>query len=73
MSNYNLDAVVKVVAVGIPALLIVLGFFAYVGGYVGEIVAGDEGMKNFGIVLIASGIILYVIEFAVFIYGEYGT
>jgi len=69
--NYNLDVIVKIFAVGIPALLIVLGFFAYIGGFTAEIITGDMGMKNLGIVLMAIGIIIYVIELIAAIYYQF--
>lgn len=70
-SNYSLEAIVKVIAVGVPALLIVLGFFAFMGGFTMEMLTGNVGMKNFGISLIAAGIIIYLIELAVVIYSEF--
>jgi len=58
----GLEAILKVLAVGVPALLIVLGFFAVIGGFTVEAFTGDIGMKNFGIALIIIGIIFYIIE-----------
>jgi len=69
--NYNLDVVVKIFAVGIPALLVVLGFFAYIGGFTVEMITGDIGMKSLGIVLMAIGIIIYVIELIAAIYYQF--
>jgi len=67
MSN-NLEAIVKVIAYGVPALLIVLGFFGYVGGYTIQMVTGDVAMKNFGIFMVVVGIMMYVIEIAYTVY-----
>lgn len=71
MSDNSLETLVKVIAYGVPALLIALGFFAYVGGYTVQMITGDVGMRNFGIVLITVGIIIYVFEVAYAIYSEY--
>jgi predicted MFS family arabinose efflux permease len=59
-----LKGILKVVAVGVPALLILLGFAAVVGGYTFGIITGDLGMRNFGIGLIILGVIIYLIELA---------
>lgn len=80
MSEY-LEAIVRVIAVGVPALLIVLGFFAFVGGSpikaIGTLVEaiggkgiGDAGMKSLGLGMIIVGIALYIIEFIVYAYLE---
>jgi hypothetical protein len=58
----TLDALVKVVAYGVPALLIVRAR-ARLAGYPINTVAHDAGMMNTGIAMMATGILLYVIEF----------
>lgn len=70
-NSYSLDAVVKIIAYGVPALLILLGFFAAVGGYTIEAVSGNVGMKNFGIGLIVIGVLIYLLEIAIAVYIEY--
>jgi hypothetical protein len=47
--------VYSVVKNGVPALLILLGFVAVMGGYTLEFITGDVGMRNFGIILIIIG------------------
>jgi hypothetical protein len=66
--NMTLDALVKVVAYGVPALLILLGFFAYMAGYSINALAHDAGMMNGGIAMMAIGIIIYTVEFVVSVY-----
>ena len=77
----KLEAIVKVIAVGVPALLIVLGFFAYMGGSVIEAIGmlieemggkgiEETGMKSLGLGMIATGVILYIIEFLAYVYFE---
>jgi len=63
--------IVKVVAYGVPALLIVVGFFAYFAGYSVQFVTHDAGMTNLGILLMALGIIFYASEFAVKVYSYF--
>lgn len=71
MSNLTLGILVKVVAVGIPALLIVLGFFAYVSGVPMEMLSGSSEIKTFGLILMVIGIGLYIIEFIVYLLKEF--
>ena len=52
----------KVVAVGVIALLIILGFAAYVGCYGIQFLTGDVSMKDLGVGMIVAGIIIYLIE-----------
>ena len=59
----SLDALVKVVAYGTPAMLILFGFFAYMSGYSINAIAHDAGMMNTGMTMMAIGIILYIAEF----------
>ena len=74
----SLEAIVKVVAFGVPALLIILGFFAYVGGStiealvnaIGGSEIGDAGLKSLGVGMIIVGIVLYVIEFIFYVYSN---
>lgn len=61
-----LKGILTVVAVGIPALLILLGFVAVMGGFTLEFITGDVGMRNFGIGLIILGVIIYLIEIVVY-------
>lgn len=69
MSNdYSLELIAKVIAYGIPALLILLGFFAYIGGYTITMLTGDVRMTNFGIALIAIGLVIYIFELALKVY-----
>lgn len=59
----TLKALVNVVAYGTPALLIILGFFAYIAGYSMNAMIHDAGMMNTGIIMMALGIIFYAVEF----------
>ena len=67
--NMTLDMIVKIVAYGVPALLIVVGFFAYFAGYSVQFLTHDAGMTNLGILLMASGILFYAGEFLVKVYA----
>jgi hypothetical protein len=69
--NYSIDLIVKVLAYGTPALLIVIGFFAYLAGYTVQILTHEAAMMNLGILLMALGIILYIIELAAKIYSYF--
>jgi len=61
MSNGNI--IVKVLAYGVPALLIVLGFLAFTGGKFAEAIFGSSGgMEAFGIILIIVGVVIYILE-----------
>ena len=72
MNNISLEAIVQVIVYGVPALLIVLGFVAYMMGYgieMSRTALGQQesaisgvGLMNTGSWLMAIGIILYVIE-----------
>jgi hypothetical protein len=62
--NMSLEAIVKIVAYGVPALLIVLGFFAYLAGYSMNAISHDAGMMNAGIGMLALGILFYGVELA---------
>jgi hypothetical protein len=66
----SLKGILTVVAVGVPALLILLGFVAVMGGFTLEFVTGDVGMKNFGIGLIVLGVIIYLIEIVLYYYSQ---
>lgn len=66
--NYSIDMIVKVIAYGTPALLILIGFFAYLAGYSVQFLTHDAGMIHLGILLMALGIIFYGTEFAVKVY-----
>lgn len=67
----TLDMIVKIVAYGVPALLVVVGFFAYFAGYTVQFLTHDAGMINLGILLMASGILFYAVEFAVKVYAYF--
>jgi len=80
-NHMELEAIVKVIVYGVPALLIVLGFFAYVGGTTAEAIGafveaagvewtGDTDLKSLGKGMIATGIIIYIIELIVYFYLE---
>jgi hypothetical protein len=57
------ELIAKVIAYGVPALLIILGFSAYTGGRIAELVFGTtEGMVTLGIVLMIIGITIYIVE-----------
>ena len=59
----NGSIIVKVFAYGIPALLIVLGFIAYTGGRMAELIFGSGGdMVVMGVGLIIIGILIYIVE-----------
>jgi hypothetical protein len=59
----SFNALVNVVAYGIPALLIILGFCAYLAGYSISALTSNDGLMNTGIAMITIGIIFYVLEF----------
>lgn len=59
------------IAVGIPALLIVLGFFAYIDGFTAIIRTNPVEMKNFGFVLMVAGIVSYAIESITLTYYQF--
>ena len=55
--------IARVIAYGVPALLILLGFIAYTGGRFAEMLFGNvDDLVVLGIVLIIIGILIYVIE-----------
>ena len=66
----SLKGILTVIAVGVPALLIILGFAAVVFGWTFGFITGDEGMRNFGIILIVTGVILYVLELVIYYYSN---
>jgi hypothetical protein len=66
----SLKGILTVIAVGVPALLILLGFTAAVFGWVFGYVTNDTGMRNFGILLIVIGVVLYLIEIAAYYYSQ---
>ena len=41
--NTTVDIIIKLVVYGVPALLIILGFLAYMSGYAIQAVGGDSG------------------------------
>jgi hypothetical protein len=69
--NTTVDVIIKVVVYGVPALLIVFGFIAYMSGYAIQAVTGDSGMMNLGIGLMVLGIVLYIIEFIIAVYSYF--
>lgn len=55
--------IAKVIAVGVPALLILLGFIAFMGGNLSEMIFGTSGdMIGLGLAMIIVGLIIYVVE-----------
>ena len=52
-------------------MLVVVGFFAYFTGYTVQFLTHDAGMINLGILLMASGILFYAVEFAVKVYAYF--
>lgn len=70
MANINLEGMVKVIVYGVPALLILLGFIAYISGYTLGILTGSDEMKNLGIAMIVLGVVLYIIELGYAIYSD---
>lgn len=52
---------VKVIAYGVPALLIVLGFIAWMGGSIIDVIVGNSGAKDFGGILIFLGIVIFLL------------
>ena len=76
----DIKLAVKVIAIGFPALLIVLGWVSYMSGSGLEAISeaiGKEGikagsdLKRFGIGLIIVGIFTYAIELAVYLIYAY--
>jgi hypothetical protein len=53
-----LEAIATIFTYGIPALLIILGYFAYIYQI-------DEEMRNVGLALLIIGIIIYIVELIV--------
>jgi hypothetical protein len=70
-NNYRLSALINVVAYGVPAVLIVLGFFAYLAGYGINAVSSNSGIMNTGIILIVLGVVFYLLEFFAKIFSAY--
>jgi len=66
----SLKGILTVIAVGVPALLILLGFAAAVFGWMFGLVTNDTGMRNFGILLIIVGILLYILEIGLHYYNQ---
>jgi hypothetical protein len=69
--NYSLEAVLKIVVYGVPGLLIVLGFFGYLTGSAIELATRDTGLRDLGILLMALGIIFYVIELIITVHDYF--
>ena len=65
------NIIIKIIAFGVPALLIVLGFFAYIDGFTAIIRTNPVEMKNFGFALIVAGIASYAIELIALIYYQF--
>ncbi|MCK4434308.1 hypothetical protein KAU92_02365 [Candidatus Bathyarchaeota archaeon] len=61
-----LKGILTVVAVGIPAFLILLGFVAVMMGFTLESITGDVSTRNIGIGLIIGGVVICLIEIAVY-------
>lgn len=53
-----------------PAILIVLGFFAHMSGYAMNAVIHDAGMMNGGILMMVVGVVLYIVEKIAFAYSN---
>ncbi len=71
MVEMSLQGIVTVAAVGVPALLILLGFFAYLGGFTVATFTGDMEMKNTGMTMIIAGVALYILEFIAYVVFSY--
>ena len=69
----SLEALVKVVAYGVPALLIVLGFFSYLAGYSINAISQDAGMMNGGVLMMVLGVGFYILEFVAKILGSHNS
>lgn len=63
VENMSIQALINIAAYGVPALLIVLGFFAYLAGYSISAFTNENGMMNTGIIMIVLGIMFYLLEF----------
>lgn len=68
----SIEGIVKVIAVGIPALLILTGFFGYCSGVGIEMFSSNVELKNMGLLLMGSGILFYVIELIIYLRIELG-
>jgi ABC-type branched-subunit amino acid transport system permease subunit len=66
----SLKGILTVFAVGVPALLILLGFAAAAFGWIFGYVTNDTSMRNFGIVLIIIGVVVYLVEIALYYSGQ---
>lgn len=79
----DIEVAVKVLAVGFPALLIILGWISYMSGsgletisgiirpVVGEEVRTGEDLKSFGTGLIFVGVVVYLLELAFYLFYTY--
>ena len=55
--------IVRVLAYGVPALLIILGWISVTGGKIMEAVTGDpDVMFILGICMIIFGVLIYIVE-----------
>lgn len=69
-SNMDVKGLVQIFAYGVPALLIFLGFFAYMGGSVFSVITGNNSAQSLGIIFIILGIAFYVLEFMFAVYSR---
>ena len=67
----SVDALIQVIAYGVPALLIVIGAFFYLAGYSINAFTQNSSIMNTGTVMIILGIIFYVLELIAKIAGAY--
>ncbi len=58
----SVKALINIIAYGVPALLIVLGFFGYFAGLTINAISHDAGMMNTGTFMIVLGIVFYLLE-----------
>ena len=65
------NIIVKVIAVGIPAMIIAFGFIAFMTGSGVEALTGDAEMKTVGINMMIAGTLIYTFEFVAFILNDY--
>lgn len=68
--NETVKMIVRVVMYGAPAVFIFVGLLMAMGGYTVTVITGNVGMEFLGIALVIIGIILYVVELALYFQAE---
>ncbi len=66
----SIQALINIVAYGVPALMIAFGLFTYLSGYFINGLSLDTGI---GFIMIILGVVLYALEFIIKIVATYYT